>query len=91
MCLLSFKFFNPTQTQLFHVLYHTHKPVLCCALTGSGKTMIAEIALLRMKNMQEVEQKEQKQKHASHYDKNKHKCTCVTPKKILLLLLLNCM
>ena len=26
----SFKFFNPIQTQLFHILYHTHKPVLCC-------------------------------------------------------------
>lgn len=41
--------FNPIQTQLFHVLYHTDTPVLLGAPTGSGKTLIAEIALLRMK------------------------------------------
>ena len=44
-----FDFFNPIQTQLFHVLYHCDTPVLLGAPTGSGKTTVAEIALLRMK------------------------------------------
>eukprot|EP00984_Skeletonema_dohrnii_P009199 scaffold3511_cov144-Skeletonema_dohrnii-CCMP3373.AAC.8 len=44
-----FDSFNPIQTQLFHILYHTDKPVLLGAPTGSGKTTVAEIALLRMK------------------------------------------
>lgn len=43
--------FNPVQTQLFHVLYHTDGPVFLGAPTGSGKTMIAELALLRMKKL----------------------------------------
>jgi activating signal cointegrator complex subunit 3 len=43
--------FNPVQTQLFHVLYHTDTPVLTGAPTGSGKTFIAELALLRMKRI----------------------------------------
>ena len=38
--------FNPIQTQLFHVLYHTDTPCLVGAPTGSGKTTIAELALL---------------------------------------------
>lgn len=41
--------FNPMQTQLFHVLYHTDKPVFLGAPTGSGKTVVAELAVLRMK------------------------------------------
>ena len=41
-----FDTFNPIQTQLFHVLYHTDIPVLLGAPTGSGKTIVAEIALL---------------------------------------------
>ncbi|KAG5188657.1 Sec63 Brl domain-containing protein [Tribonema minus] len=40
--------FNPIQTQLFHVLYHTDASVLLGAPTGSGKTAVAEIAVLRM-------------------------------------------
>jgi len=44
-----FEAFNPIQTQLFHVLYHTDTPVLLGAPTGSGKTIVAELALLRMK------------------------------------------
>ncbi len=44
-----FATFNPIQTQLFHTLYHTGQPVLLGAPTGSGKTIVAEIALLRMK------------------------------------------
>lgn len=46
-----FETFNPIQTQLFHVLYHTDAPVLLGAPTGSGKTLVAEIALLRMKRL----------------------------------------
>jgi activating signal cointegrator complex subunit 3 len=49
--LYPFESFNPIQTQLFHVLYHTDSPVLLGAPTGSGKTIIAEIALLRMKRL----------------------------------------
>ncbi len=41
-----FKTFNPIQTQLFHVLYHTDTPVLLGAPTGSGKTIVAELTLL---------------------------------------------
>mmetsp|Transcript_22044 Transcript_22044/g.47942 ORF Transcript_22044/g.47942 Transcript_22044/m.47942 type:complete len:2140 (-) Transcript_22044:37-6456(-) len=44
-----FDVFNPIQTQLFHILYHTDTPVLLGAPTGSGKTAVAELALLRMK------------------------------------------
>jgi activating signal cointegrator complex subunit 3 len=43
--------FNPIQTQLFHSLYHTDAPVLLGAPTGSGKTIVAELALLRMKRI----------------------------------------
>jgi hypothetical protein len=32
-----FEAFNPIQTQLFHVLYHTDVPVLLGAPTGSGE------------------------------------------------------
>jgi len=42
---------NPVQTQLFHVLYHSDVPVLLGAPTGSGKTVVAELSLLRMKRM----------------------------------------
>ena len=43
--------FNPVQTQLFHVLYHTDVPVLLGAPTGSGKTVVGELAILRMKRL----------------------------------------
>ena len=43
-----FSYFNPVQTQTFHVLYHTDSNVLVGAPTGSGKTITAEIAILRM-------------------------------------------
>ena len=46
-----FETFNPIQTQLFHVLYHTNKSLLLGAPTGSGKTIVAELAILRMKNV----------------------------------------
>jgi activating signal cointegrator complex subunit 3 len=40
--------FNPIQTQVFHVLYHTDQNVLLGAPTGSGKTIAAEIAMLKV-------------------------------------------
>ena len=42
------KFFNPIQTQVFFALYHTDKNILIGAPTGSGKTIIAELAMLRI-------------------------------------------
>jgi activating signal cointegrator complex subunit 3 len=43
--------FNPIQTQLFHVLYHSDTPVFVGAPTGSGKTTVAELGILRMKRL----------------------------------------
>jgi len=43
-----FTHFNPIQTQCFHVLYHTDENVLLGAPTGSGKTIVAELAILRI-------------------------------------------
>ncbi|KAG1665183.1 Activating signal cointegrator 1 complex subunit 3 [Nymphon striatum] len=45
--LFSFSHFNPIQTQLFHTVYHTDCNVLLGAPTGSGKTIVAEIAMYR--------------------------------------------
>lgn len=45
-----YQHFNPIQTQLFHVLYHSDESVLLGAPTGSGKTAVAEIAIMRMLN-----------------------------------------
>ena len=45
---LSFSHFNPIQTQVFHTLYHTNQNVLLGAPTGSGKTISAELAMLRL-------------------------------------------
>ncbi|KAJ2616612.1 Pre-mRNA splicing [Coemansia sp. RSA 1365] len=39
--------FNAVQTQAFHTLYHTDDSVLVAASPGSGKTLCAELALLR--------------------------------------------
>lgn len=39
---------NPIQSQAFHTVYHTDENVLLGAPTGSGKTMVAEIAMLRL-------------------------------------------
>jgi pre-mRNA-splicing helicase BRR2 len=44
----SFKYFNPIQTQTFNALYETDLNVLVCAPSGSGKTVCAELALLRL-------------------------------------------
>ncbi len=46
--LYNFTHFNPIQTQAFHTLYHTDSNVLLGAPTGSGKTIIAELAMLRL-------------------------------------------
>ncbi|KAL4422681.1 hypothetical protein ABPG75_008878 [Micractinium tetrahymenae] len=45
--LYRFSHFNPIQTQAFHTLYHTDHPVLLGAPTGSGKTISAELCMLR--------------------------------------------
>ncbi|KAJ8682588.1 hypothetical protein QAD02_018380 [Eretmocerus hayati] len=46
--LYKFTHFNPIQTQIFHCLYHTDNNVLLGAPTGSGKTIAAEIAMMRV-------------------------------------------
>jgi activating signal cointegrator complex subunit 3 len=43
-----FKYFNPIQTQTFHALYHSDNNVLIGAPTGSGKTILAELGMLRI-------------------------------------------
>ncbi|XP_061953448.1 DExH-box ATP-dependent RNA helicase DExH14 isoform X1 [Populus nigra] len=50
--LYSFSHFNPIQTQIFHILYHSDNNVLLGAPTGSGKTIAAELAMLRLFNTQ---------------------------------------
>src|SRR5262249_37541736 len=40
--------FNPVQTQVFHTCYHTDTNVLLGAPTGSGKTIVAELCMLRL-------------------------------------------
>eukprot|EP00605_Chrysophyceae_sp_TOSAG23-4_P002875 GSChrysophyteH1.ASY1.ANO1.3170.1 assembled CDS len=44
----NFTHFNPIQSQTFHVLFHTDQNVLVGAPTGSGKTIISELAILRL-------------------------------------------
>ncbi|XP_034936753.1 activating signal cointegrator 1 complex subunit 3 [Chelonus insularis] len=46
--LYKFTHFNPIQTQIFHCLYYTDCNVLLGAPTGSGKTIAAELAILRV-------------------------------------------
>jgi activating signal cointegrator complex subunit 3 len=44
----NFSHFNPIQTQVFHTLYHSDTNVLLGAPTGSGKTIAAELAMMRV-------------------------------------------
>lgn len=43
-----FKEFNPIQTQAFHELFKTNNSCLICAPSGSGKSVCATFAVLRM-------------------------------------------
>lgn len=45
-----FSHFNPIQTQLFHVAYHTEHNMLVGAPTGSGKTVSCELAMMHTFN-----------------------------------------
>ncbi|XP_049849138.1 uncharacterized protein LOC126317508 [Schistocerca gregaria] len=44
----SLSYLNPLQTQCFFVAYHTNRNLLVGAPTGSGKTLVAELATLRL-------------------------------------------
>ncbi|KAI2509391.1 Sec63 Brl domain [Fragilaria crotonensis] len=46
--LFPFKEFNPVQTQTFHELFKTSRNVIVCAPSGSGKTALADFAILRL-------------------------------------------
>jgi hypothetical protein len=46
----SFSHFNPIQTQIFHVAYHTNHNMLLGAPTGSGKTVAAELCVMNLMN-----------------------------------------
>jgi activating signal cointegrator complex subunit 3 len=46
--LFRFSHFNPVQTQIFHTVMHTDVNVLVGAPTGSGKTVTAELAVMRL-------------------------------------------
>uniref|UniRef100_A0A1D2A263 Activating signal cointegrator 1 complex subunit 3 n=1 Tax=Auxenochlorella protothecoides TaxID=3075 RepID=A0A1D2A263_AUXPR len=46
--LFPFTHFNPVQTQIFHAAFHSNANLLVGAPTGSGKTVIAELAILRL-------------------------------------------
>lgn len=40
-----FKYFNPMQTMVFHSLYHSNVSTFVGSPTGSGKTIVAELAI----------------------------------------------
>eukprot|EP00736_Rhodelphis_marinus_P006135 Rmarinus@m.26158 len=48
--LYKFPFFNPVQTQVFHTCYHSDDNVLMGAPTGSGKTCVGEMCMMRLFN-----------------------------------------
>lgn len=41
------RMFNAIQTQVFRTVYESNENVIICAPNGSGKTAIAELAILR--------------------------------------------
>ncbi|KAL6943293.1 hydrophobin [Hanseniaspora osmophila] len=41
----NFKYFNPMQTMVFHTLYHSNESCFVGSPTGSGKTVVAELAI----------------------------------------------
>jgi activating signal cointegrator complex subunit 3 len=43
-----YQYFNPIQSQTFHLLYHSDMNILVGAPTGSGKTITSEMAILRL-------------------------------------------
>lgn len=61
-----FRFFNPIQTQTFHQLYHQDGSVLICAPTGSGKTVCAELAILRVWNQNDKVRADAKEEDGSN-------------------------
>ena len=48
--LFNFQHFNPIQTQLFHTIMYSDNNILLGAPTGSGKTTIGELGILRVFN-----------------------------------------
>ena len=62
-----FPYFNPIQTQVFNSLYNTDDNVFVGAPNGSGKTVCAEFAILRLITILQ----------------NESKCVYVTPKEQL--------
>lgn len=46
--LYPFTHFNAVQSQVFHSCYYTDTPIILGAPTGSGKTIVAELCILRL-------------------------------------------
>jgi pre-mRNA-splicing helicase BRR2 len=69
--LYNFKFFNGIQTQVFNTLYNTDDNVFLGASTGSGKTICAEFAILRLFSNEKLKENPEP------------KCVYVTPKEEL--------
>ncbi|KAL1501849.1 hypothetical protein ABEB36_007098 [Hypothenemus hampei] len=46
--LYPFTHFNAVQSQVFHSCYYTDTPIILGAPTGSGKTIVAELCMLRL-------------------------------------------
>jgi activating signal cointegrator complex subunit 3 len=69
-----FSQFNAVQSQCFHVMMHTDHNVLLGAPTGSGKTICAELAMLRvfernhLAKLQWLAQREQQQRQQEQQD-----------------------